>query len=411
MAKIETFVDNFDVQQPWWGTFDNVAWVDGRLRIESSSPYPGVSTWPIPPFDLTDSAIFIEMEPAPAAATRQSFMALVGPAGGNELIIGVTDEVFLMCRATINGVGDQINLPYDPVAMRYVRLRHTGSTVFWETAPTGSGPWTVRRQMAPPWSITDVQVRLTAGNWGGLPGGLYAWFDNLNYIEAPPAPEELVTFTAGRQWALGYAHGHRITSLWKAGRQIFDYQPPPTPPLTNLISNGSFEADTTGWTGSLTLSRQALGVPHGEFGSWRGQNAGTVNGAHWLQRSAALPVVSSRRYYLRARVATATATMGNIVQFANTTTALTGAPSLTLTPVNSWQVYDMIWTANTASLTLRVNFTGGSGNQARQGWLDNMMIIDLTDTFGAGNEPDIEDIREVVADGGGYWDGTWDPST
>jgi hypothetical protein len=33
---------------------------------------------------------------------------------------------------------------------------------------------------------------------------------------------------------------------------------------------------------------------------------------------------------------------------------------------------------------------------------DNIMVINLTQAFGAGNEPSLADIREMVANGNGY---------
>lgn len=210
------------------------------------------------------------------------------------------------------------------------------------------------------------------------------------------------TFKSGAQWARAYAQGREIDCAFKGGAEFYAAA---QVPLTNLLSNGGFEADTSGWTGSLTLSRQALSPSHGEVGSWYARNTGTVNGAHYLQRSAALTVVNGRRYYLRCRAATATAQYGYTIQFYNTATALAqGVVSANLT--TAWSLYDAIWTANTTSLTLRVNYSGGNGNQTRTGWLDNVMIIDLTAAYGAGSEPDLATIRQRVLNRGGYWDGT-----
>lgn len=212
------------------------------------------------------------------------------------------------------------------------------------------------------------------------------------------------TFKSGAQWAHAFAQGREIDRVFKDGAEFYTAA---RVPLTNLLSNGGFEADTSGWTGSLTLSRQALSPSHGEVGAWYARNTGTVNGAHYFQRSAALAVVSGRRYYLRCQTAIATAGYGNVVQFYNTATALAaGVSSITLSTANVWSLYDAIWTANTTSLTLRVNHSGGNGNQTRTGWLDNVMVIDLTAAYGAGLEPDLATIRQTVLNRGGYWDGT-----
>jgi len=178
--------------------------------------------------------------------------------------------------------------------------------------------------------------------------------------------------------------------------------------LTNMLTNGSFETDTTGWAGSGTMTRLAIPTPgHGEFGSWCGQDAQTVNGAHYLQRSAALAgFVSGHQYYIRSMVRYSTSGYGNIVQYYNAATALAnGVAAFTMSAVNTWYLYDCVWTApNSNSLQLRFNFSNGNGNQARTAQVDNVMIIDLTAAFGAGHEPATVTMAAVLPDG--YFDGT-----
>lgn len=167
--------------------------------------------------------------------------------------------------------------------------------------------------------------------------------------------------------------------------------------LANMISNGSFETNTTGWGGSHTLSRVALTPAHGESGSWAGQMSGSVNGAIYAQLSTALTVTSGRKYYIRAQVKNASSGYANIIQFMNNATALAGFNTQTLT-LNQWSLYDGIWTANSAALLLRLNFTGGNGNQSRTAQFDNIMVIDLTGSYGASKEPGISHLRDVVND-------------
>lgn len=180
--------------------------------------------------------------------------------------------------------------------------------------------------------------------------------------------------------------------------------------LTNLVSNGSFETNTTGWTGSHTLSRQTLTPNHGETGSWAGQVSGSVNGAINVTVSPAVSVVNGRRYYIRSQVKNVTNGYANICQYMNNTTALAGISATPTLTVNTWELYDGIWTANSTSLTLRLNFTGGNGNNNRTAQFDNIMVIDLTAAYGSGNEPSIEAIRSLVNNNGGFWNGSLEVS-
>jgi hypothetical protein len=176
--------------------------------------------------------------------------------------------------------------------------------------------------------------------------------------------------------------------------------------ITNMITNGNFATNTTGWNASHTLSRiTTFDLPSGESNSGAAQNAGNVNGAIHITRSSALTVVNGRRYYIRAMVRNNINGIANIVQFMNNTTALTGMSTVTISN-QTWTLVDFIWTANSNSLTLRINNTGGSGNTARNMQITNVVVIDLTGNFGAGQEPNIATIRERVNAEGGYFEGS-----
>ena len=177
--------------------------------------------------------------------------------------------------------------------------------------------------------------------------------------------------------------------------------------LTNLISNGGLETNSAGWTGSHTLTRIVLpsALPSGEPGSQCGQVSGSVNGAIYAQLSSAIAVAPGRKYYIRAQVRHSSSGYANICGVMNNATPVSPSIATPVMTVNTWNLLDGIWTANSASLQLRLNYTGGSGNQSRTVQFDNVMVIDLTSDYGSGNEPALEDMRATVADGGYFWDG------
>lgn len=212
-------------------------------------------------------------------------------------------------------------------------------------------------------------------------------------------------YITGNELLHAYAHGNTVQALYKAGVRVWNR--PSGITLTNLLTNGSFDTNTTGWTGSHTLARTTPTQAHDETGSdWVGRNNGNVNGTIHVQRSAAQPVTTMRVYYIRAQCRFTVAGYANVVQFYNNTTALSnGITSMSLPGVNQWGLYDGLWTANTSSLTLRLQFSGGNGNNARACEIDNVMMFDLTDTFGAANIPTIEQMRDLVATGEYYWEG------
>lgn len=214
-------------------------------------------------------------------------------------------------------------------------------------------------------------------------------------------------FFGGVEQSRAYIQGRRVSSIFKNGQQIFNYVPK-SYSLTNILSNGGFETNVTGWTsnfGGAQPTRIAVPTPvHGEVGSWCLQNTGTINGAHYVQLTTAQAITNGNRYYVRARVRFSTAGFGNIMTFMNAATALAEIDAPTLT-VNQWTTIDGIWTANAATLQLRVNFSGGNGNQLRTAQVDNVMLINLTTPFGS-DIPELNALKSAIFNVGGFWDGT-----
>lgn len=215
----------------------------------------------------------------------------------------------------------------------------------------------------------------------------------------------VATYIGGNAVSNLYAQGKKIRKAYKNGTLFYSRNLI----LTNMIYNGSFETNTTEWSGSTTLTRIAKNPSHSEYGSYVGQVSGRTNGNIYVQRSSAqTDFTSGRKYYIRSKVRSVIAGYAYMIQYMNATTALSGS---TITDIssgedNGWSIYDMIWTANTSSLRLRLNFTGGIGYINRTIQFDNIMIINLTEAFGSGNEPTLIDIRDIVNFNGGYWDGS-----
>ena len=188
--------------------------------------------------------------------------------------------------------------------------------------------------------------------------------------------------------------------------------------LTNLISNGGIETNTTGWASaggfSGTVSRIAVPSPvHGEVGSWCLQSSGQFNSSQGggvnriaVQLSTGISVTANHVYYIRAQVrAVANCTTCEIN---NNGTSI--GHSMVDVGTNVWNLVDLIYVpaANT-TLQLRLQFGGAtSGNNTTTLQVDNVMMIDLTTAFGAGSEPPDSVIRNAILDYTlkGFWDGT-----
>jgi len=211
------------------------------------------------------------------------------------------------------------------------------------------------------------------------------------------------TFFNGQKQSRAYIQGRRVRSLYKGGSKIYQRELI-TVTLTNLIPNGSFESDITGWTPSHNvIQRNALAPPHGEFGAWMGQLTHTVNGVTFITLNPAIPTVPGRRYYIRSQNRHLNQAYQFNVAYMNNAAAFSPAISLNNMVFNQWNLLDGIWTANASLLALRIQWSGGNGNQLRNNAVDNIMVIDLTAAFGAGNEPNLAEIRQIINENSGYF--------
>ncbi|NCU38618.1 prepilin-type N-terminal cleavage/methylation domain-containing protein [Candidatus Saccharibacteria bacterium] len=159
-------------------------------------------------------------------------------------------------------------------------------------------------------------------------------------------------------------------------------------PLTNLVSNGDFSGGTTGWltsnAGTVTLvDNAATFTPIG--------NPTSTTGTHHIYKSVAL--VTGQVYYLRSDV------------YGKARMALTtySYPSNT---TNTWGTYIA---RQVATITGVRAF--GVRSKLTSAWeqiqCKNLLIINLTTAFGAGNEPTVAQMDAIMQQFPNQWfDGT-----
>jgi hypothetical protein len=74
----------------------------------------------------------------------------------------------LYAKAFVDG-GATI-VPFDPIAMAWVRFRELQGTIYWEYARTATGPWTQLAAQADPVPLDIVFIQIGAGAWPGSVG-------------------------------------------------------------------------------------------------------------------------------------------------------------------------------------------------------------------------------------------------
>ncbi len=205
----------------------------------------------------------------------------------------------LACRRTIAGVSTDIaTITYSPVVHRWLRLRHSAGTVFWETSPDGL-VWMTQASAAPGITITALYASWRLFRFGAEPNLLGVRVFGVN--QTPAAAPATWVPTEPRVFA------------------ALDCGPAETGVVTDP-NDGTFEADPSSWsalagTATLTIagprsysSEDALIVQRssgtGPAGAQYRSAAGTARagGAHlvWIigrSGGANRPVVLSATYH------------------------------------------------------------------------------------------------------------------
>ena len=204
--------------------------------------------------------------------------------------------------------------------------------------------------------------------------------------------------------------------------------------LTNIVQNGSFEANMSGWSGFMTdnrnmqstlapvrVSNTAPAPVHGETGSWCAQIGTKTQGVVYINPTTPIPTIAGHKYYVRARVSLRGSTIPGVstgctvIHGVGVPVRGTALPpplfdGLQTPNITDWNLIDTIWTADITGLNMRFIWqqTGNSGNNDTYGRVDNIVMVDLTEAFGPGNEPPLFAIRQGVLNvpPNGWWDGT-----
>ena len=203
--------------------------------------------------------------------------------------------------------------------------------------------------------------------------------------------------------------------------------------LKNIVTNGSFETNVSGWSGFMTNGQgtQSTLAPlrvtnstlpeHGETGYWCAEMGMKTQGVVYINPTTPIPTIIGHKYYVRARVSLrggaipgvttgCTVIHGTTVPSRGTTLPPPLFDGLQTPSTVAWNLIDSIWTADISALNMRFIWqqTGNSGNNETYGRVDNIVMIDLTEHFGAGKEPPLFAIRQGVNNvpPNGYWDDT-----
>lgn len=178
------------------------------------------------------------------------------------------------------------------------------------------------------------------------------------------------------------------------------------PKLTNLINNGSFENGlTNGWT-YADLSSYGIASSSPKFGS---KNLAVACDASKTEGFAFQNVkyISGHTYYV-SFYAFSSRQFTMDVYFPLLSPYYPSAIGLTYSSanLNTWTQMSAVITTNSEipSQTAQIRIDFNNNKTDLNAWMDGVILIDLTETFGAGKEPDKATMDAIIQANGGWWD-------
>lgn len=159
----------------------------------------------------------------------------------------------------------------------------------------------------------------------------------------------------------------------------FDYTSDKT--MTNLITNGDFTSNTTGWTAT-----------YGTIASVSGRCEYTVtslNASAYIYQTHT--TIAGNKYYCAGKI---------YPKYANTTRFKVGSNNGTEFDItaNTWNQASVIITATDTNTTMLFgHYTNTNYIVGDKILYDDVIIIDLTTLYGAGNEPTLEEMDAFMA--------------
>jgi hypothetical protein len=129
-------------------------------------------------FNFTGLQAKVKLVRAPTGTNAEAVLT-VGIDAGNRYIIGIRGGQ-LCSTSVVNGAWSENTQPYDPLAHKFMRIRHdkNNDTINFETSGDGLF-WTSARSIQRTLAITNVKIDLVAGSNGQVPLPGLAVFDDF----------------------------------------------------------------------------------------------------------------------------------------------------------------------------------------------------------------------------------------
>ncbi len=158
---------------------------DGALIVTPATNDP--SNYPLyeslNAFDLTNKAVSTQVEAIAAPTGTGAGTQLLWLDGANQIVLQAHTGKLRLHETS--SASPAITLEWNPTAMRWWRLRHSGDQVAAEFSATGKDPWTALGAVSPSFPLTQMKIQLMVATFPpGVSSPTFAKFSQLN--RCPP---------------------------------------------------------------------------------------------------------------------------------------------------------------------------------------------------------------------------------
>lgn len=189
IPKIATLSDDFTTLDTTtkWNAIGSSVTVSGGELVESTTT-TGSDLITKSRYDLTSSAASAKITQIPAhqGPTEQNMVGIFIRKDESFVHHLLTMEIWnnlVLSREWIDGVDDNTTVTYNSTNHRYLRIRESGGTVYWDASPDGAS-WTNLRSKTPNFTPDNMVLQLSSMIWGTGTAGDTAKFDDFNIVPA-----------------------------------------------------------------------------------------------------------------------------------------------------------------------------------------------------------------------------------
>ena len=174
----DVLVDDFDGTLALWpNSYGDYLLQAGnsRVRVEHTAGYSMLYSDYV---SLVGKAFVANVEHAAPAGAREVYMAAeVDFASGNYVCFSQHGGTLYMRHVRL-GVTSEETVSYDGTSMRWLRLRESSGSFYWDTSPDGV-TWTQRYTFTSILNVSSVMLGVGAGDFGGGSPGVYSYIHRV----------------------------------------------------------------------------------------------------------------------------------------------------------------------------------------------------------------------------------------